>query len=441
MQLQDLLHGLPLKEVRCDLSLDISSLTLTSGQAGPGSLFIAKQGMRVHGSAFVHQALAKGAVAVLTDRPCEAPYLCVDDVDVVAKIIAERLYDRSRDRLIHIGITGTMGKTTTAYFLHQLLGDVAGLLTTNEYRVQDTRVDASLTTPDYFTLQHWFHMMVRAGCRYNVMEATSHAIEQNRLEGIAFTVAIFTNFSQDHLDYHKTMEAYFLAKKRLFDALSPEAFAVVNRDDPYTSALVRDCRATILEYGFAPHPFPRYHCYNVEAAKTAYTALGFAPSSEQVAALSLPSGRMERIPNAKGIDLIVDFAHTEVALKSTLEALNPKGRIILVFGCGGDRDRTKRPKMGAVASFADRVFITSDNPRTEDPVAICYEVAAGISGTHWTICPDRREAMRQAIAEAQAGDTVLIAGRGHEKLQIIQNREIPFSDVVVARALVEELCD
>jgi UDP-N-acetylmuramoyl-L-alanyl-D-glutamate--2,6-diaminopimelate ligase len=381
-----------------------------------------------------------------------------------------------------VGVTGTNGKTTTTYLIDAALraaGKTVGLLGTVQYRIGDRLAEAVRTTPEASDLQALFKEMVDAGCRHAVLEVSSHSLELKRVHGCAFKVAVFTNLTRDHLDFHGDMETYFQAKRKLFsDYLRPDGRAVVNADDDRSPDLVAASRAPVWTYGIErPADFKaeaitlslegtafritspvgafevksplvgRFNVQNLLAAFAAAVALGVDVPTALRGLSSVPGvpGRLERVPGAPGITVIVDYAHTDDALKNLLETVRElqPSRLITVFGCGGDRDRTKRPLMGAVASrLSDVVIVTSDNPRSEPPEAILEEIQRGMNGgrkaeRHAIV--DRREAIARALEMARPGDAVVIAGKGHETYQVLRDRTIPFDDRQVARDVLSRL--
>ena len=385
----------------------------------PGDLFIVRKRYD-----FIDEAISAGASAIFTDLYdpfCKIPQV-VGNVEELLFPVVARLCDHPEKKLRLIGITGTNGKTTTAFLIHHLLPS-CGMLGTIEYRIGDHIIPATLTTPDLVTIMGLLSDMVRAGCTSCVMEVSSHALLQGRVKGLPFSDAIFTNLSQDHLDYHKTMEEYFAAKCILFENLSEDATAYLNRDDPWSEKIETCAKKVFYEKYRGEMPLAgEFNKYNVAAAVACTGKSDFTNFS------GVP-GRMERIEN----DIYVDFAHTPDALASVLASLKStcKGKLTVVFGCGGDRDAEKRPLMGKIAKkYADRIIVTSDNPRTENPEKICREIGCE------KVIVDRKEAIETAIFEASIDDIVLIAGRGHEPFQTIGTQKIPFDD----RKIAKEAC-
>jgi UDP-N-acetylmuramoyl-L-alanyl-D-glutamate--2,6-diaminopimelate ligase len=484
MKLETLLAALPEAQCRGPAGRDITGLACDSRHIRPGGLFVAIPGNKLDGAAFIEDAVTRGAVAVVSEQAIpplkEVTAIRVPQAREALARLAAVFYGHPSSRLRLVGVTGTNGKTTVAYMIRDILesaGQSCGLIGTVEYRLGNRVIPASRTTPDSLTLQSYLAQMVQGGCRAAVMEVSSHALDQGRAWGIDFDAAVFTNLTQDHLDYHKTMDAYFEAKLKLFTGIgrgAKPAVAVINLDDPYGRRLAAspDIRAPIVSYGRSPEARVRAEDIRLSASGSAFRAVtpwGSAPVtlrllggynvSNALAALAacgslglpLPAmlqclaglhavpGRLEQVPCRRGFQVFVDYAHTDDALLNVLQTLREitGGRLIAVFGCGGNRDKTKRSKMGAVAGrLADYTVLTSDNPRTEDPLAIIEQIRAGLGAAPHEVVPDRAEAIRRALALAEKGDTVLIAGKGHETFQEFANRVIPFDDREVARELL-----
>lgn len=490
MLLSKIIQQLPSAALRGNKNVNITALCSNSQAVRPGNLFIAKKGATHDGAKYIPDAIAGGAAAILTDlydpTYSHVAQLIVDDVAAIEPRLAAFFYGHPSRELFTVAITGTNGKTTTAYLTRHLLEKVvgpAGLIGTIEYFTGKRHLPAAHTTPDVTKNHELLREMVDSGCRAAVMEVTSHALAQGRSREIDFDVAIFTNLSQDHLDYHGAMESYALAKRELFLQLNRsrgekkgKKWAVLNGDDPYSPFMTRGCASIeTLTYGIekecdlsaseiccgrgkssltlnfrgkklsAMLPLVgRYNIYNGLAAIAALLTQGI--HLEELIALteSFPNvpGRMEAVSNPLNLNIVVDFAHTEEALKNaliTLREMNPC-RIITLFGCGGGRDRGKRPKMGRVSGeLSDITIVTSDNPRGEDPQAIVDEITKGFLGSAcYYVEVDRREAIRRAIGLATEEDIILIAGRGHETSQIISHKRVDFDDRLVARQLSEE---
>jgi UDP-N-acetylmuramoyl-L-alanyl-D-glutamate--2,6-diaminopimelate ligase len=450
--------------------VEISSLAYSTGDVAAGSLFFCVRGFRADGHEFAQAAIERGAVALVCERPLGlgVPEVLVDDVRASMGPIAARFYGRPTEQLRVVGITGTNGKTTTAFLTRSILeatGTRCGLIGTVKYVVGGTEQEAVRTSPEAIELQRSFREMLDAGDGACAMEVSSHALELHRTAGIDWACRVFTNLTQDHLDFHKTMEDYFLAKRRLF--VDGDAPSVVNVDDPYGRRLAEQfeaitysiegdahIRATGVEFDAAGAAFRvetpdgaadvrirlpgLFNVSNALAALGSVLQLG-VPLEAAVAALAdaerVP-GRLEPVDEGQDFAVLVDYAHTPDSLENVLRAARrlTSGTLHVVFGAGGDRDREKRPLMGAAAvQNADRVIVTSDNPRSEDPASILAQILAG-TGPDVESDVDRRVAIGRAIESAQAGDVVVIAGKGHEQGQEFENgRKEPFDDVTVAR--------
>ena len=472
----------------------IASIAYDSRAVAPGALFVALRGLQADGSAFAGQAISKGAVAVVAEAEpppgCPVPWATVADGRLALARLASQFFGHPSRLMRVVGITGTNGKTTTSYLVQAAIeaaGVRCGLMGTVQYRIGADVRDAARTTPEAPDVQQMLRDMVDAGCGACAMEVSSHALALKRVDGTRFAAAVFTNLTRDHLDYHEDMDRYFAAKRRLFELLPADAPAVVNVDDRRGAILAAEL-PRCLTYGVdkpadvTPDALPssplelafvartpagpvrvqsklagRFNVYNLLAAVAPGVALDLPASAIEAGLASVASvpGRLQ-IVSAPGDDVtvIVDYAHTDDALKNVLEAVRPiaTARLITVFGCGGDRDRSKRPLMGAVAArLSDTVGLTSDNPRSEDPDRIIDEIELGMAppqdrgrpaggaasttgaGLRWWRVADRRAAIDRAVTEASPGDLVVIAGKGHEKYQIIRDRVLPFDDVAEAR--------
>jgi UDP-N-acetylmuramoyl-L-alanyl-D-glutamate--2,6-diaminopimelate ligase len=488
MKLKKLLKDIPFKSVKGSKDIAITGVCANSKLVAPGHLFIAKKGLADDGSRYIQEAVSAGASAVLTDiydpsfknitqiihpKPVE-----------IEGALAAHYYEHPSKELFMVGLTGTNGKTTTSfvakYLLDQFRGP-CGLIGTIEYIIGHHRYQATRTTPDVSANHKMLRDMISHGSRSAVMEVTSHALDQGRVQYIDYDVAIFTNLTLDHLDYHQTMEQYCLAKNRLFRSLEgpskgrKKQTAVVNADSGWTSKILEGCRAKVLSYGINspadlraadieltaagtkltihyqgktyPCQWPlvgRFNVYNCLAAMAAVLCLP-APIEEIIKHMDkIPSvpGRLQPVPNGLGVTVYVDFAHTNDALENVLECLFElkKGKIITVFGCGGDRDQSKRSKMAEAAEqFSDVTIVTSDNPRTEDPLTICRQIIQGFKKKDSCLLEiDRRAAIKKAIDISQPNDIILIAGKGHEPYQIFAHQTIEFSDAKVVSELCEE---
>jgi UDP-N-acetylmuramoyl-L-alanyl-D-glutamate--2,6-diaminopimelate ligase len=459
MHLEGVIAALAPADVLRLAPVEISDLAYDAGHARPGSLFFCVPGARADGHEFAAEAVENGAVALVVEQPLalEVPQLVVDSARRAMAVVADEFFGRPTEKLQVAAVTGTNGKTTTAFLLYAILaaaGRRPGLLGTIESRVGGERRPAIRTTPEAIDLQRAFREMLDAGDGSCAMEATSHGSELGRLDRVRFAALVFTNLTQDHLDFHGTMEQYFEAKRRLFVESNPPA--AINVGDPWGRKLAAD-RPDALTFGFAddaeigPDALAdvelnlRGH-FNAENALGALAAARLLGIEHDAIVRGLESvrgvpGRFESVAEGQPFDVIVDYSHKPDALESVLRTAREMttGRVICVFGCGGDRDRGKRPLMGRIASErADIAILTSDNPRSEDPLAIIDEVLAGVTG-EIEVEPDRAAAIEQAIAEAREGDVVLIAGKGHEQGQEFADRTIPFDDREVARDAIRHL--
>ncbi|MDD5011230.1 MAG: UDP-N-acetylmuramoyl-L-alanyl-D-glutamate--2,6-diaminopimelate ligase [Phycisphaerae bacterium] len=449
-----------------------------------GDIFVAIKGTRVDGHNFIGQAAVSGARYIVTQQSVQvasAEVIQTDDTAKALGLLSQAYYNYPNSKLVNLAVTGTNGKTTTTYLVRSIItnaGKKCGLIGTITIDLgggQDS-IEASMTTPDALELASLADKMANAGAQYMIMEASSHAIEQNRLAGIDFTAAAFTNFTGDHLDYHKTMEAYLAAKLRLFQGLEPDATAIINKDDPVCQQVAEatkakkifysleadadlavkvismDINGTVFELLFKGEKFRvsspligRHNVSNHLAAAGLAIGAGFdlKTIAKGLSKLAFVPGRLQKVPCSKGFTVLVDYAHTDDALKNVLETLKPlcKGRLILVFGCGGDRDKTKRPRMAQVAQqFAEQIFITSDNPRTEKPAVIIDEILTGFTNPNAddiVVQPDREKAIADAINAAKKDDIILIAGKGHENYQIIGTEKTHFSDIETAAKFLQ----
>ena len=467
-----------------------TDVTHDSRQAGAGSLFVAVRGLTMDGHRFVEDVMRRGAAGIISEleRPADfnGAWLQVADARAALAKAAAIVHGYPSRQLDLIGITGTNGKTTTTYLtfaLTRAAGQKPAMLTTVEYRIGDESTPAVRTTPEASDTQRFLREAVDKGCKMAAMEASSQALDLHRCDGLKFRAAVFTNLTRDHLDYHLTMENYFDAKKRLFDGRLGDKpdICVINADDEWgvkLAAELKQAGQTVVTYGIdkaadfsaadieislikgtsfrLKTPYGeralvsplvgKPHVYNILAASAAALELGydFDAIAKGIETCVGAPGRFERVPNESDFAVVVDYAHTDDALLNTLKTAREltTGRIITVFGCGGDRDKTKRAPMGqAAGKYSDLAIITSDNPRTEDPLKIIAEVEAGIkeTATPYLVISDRREAIHQAIKEAKAGDVVIIAGKGHETYQIIGSDKFHFDDREVAKEALESL--
>jgi UDP-N-acetylmuramoyl-L-alanyl-D-glutamate--2,6-diaminopimelate ligase len=459
MQLERVIAALAPADVLRRAPVEIGDLAYDARAAGPGSLFFCVPGSRTDGHDFAAQAVENGAVALVVERPLDldVPQLIVPNVRRAMAPAADEFFGRPSDELQVAGVTGTNGKTTTAFLMYSIFaaaGRRPGLLGTIESRVGGERRPAIRTTPEAIDVQRAFREMLDAGDRSCAMEATSHGSELGRLDGVRFSALVFTNLSQDHLDFHGTMERYFEAKRRLF--LEGRPPAAINIGNEWGRKLAAD-RPDALTFGFADGAqigaaelqgvdLKLRGRFNVENALGALAASRLLGLEDDAIARGLEAvrgvpGRFESVVEGQPFEVIVDYSHKPEALESVLRTARDlaTGRVICVFGCGGDRDRGKRPIMGRIASeLADLAIVTSDNPRSEEPQAIIDEILAGVTG-EVEVEPDRAAAIERAISAADEGDVVLIAGKGHEQGQEFAARTIPFDDREVARDVLRRL--
>ncbi len=493
MKLKKLLKEIPVKQIKGSKDLDITGVCANSKLVAPGNLFIARKGKAEDGTVFIPEAVAAGAVAILTD--IYDPLLSKDitqvihpDVTSLESLVAAHYYQYACNELFLVGITGTNGKTTTSFLIKHLLDSVdgpCGLIGTIEYIIGQQRYQATRTTPDAASNHKMLREMVIHGCKSAVMEVTSHALDQNRVDQIDFDTVVFTNLTLDHLDYHHNLENYSQAKSKLFSRLDPTKtkpihpfpkLAIVNVDNPWHKQMLQNCKAKILTYGIEQNAdlkaediklspagtsltlnylgkkialswplLGRFNIYNCLAA----TAVGLSRHIplERIAEVLQTAphvpGRLEAVHNSLGLKIYVDFSHKPDALQNVLECLQEfkTGRIIVVFGCGGNRDSTKRPVMAQICQkYADITIVTSDNPRNEDPAEIARQITTGFTQTaNYTVELDRATAIEKAIKLATSNDIVLIAGKGHETHQIFAHKTIEFDDRKVAFQLCQQI--
>lgn len=484
-KIKDILKGVEHRSGSSFLDAKVKGIADDSRKVRRGDLFIAAHGHATDGYKFIGNAVQKGARIIISDRDFNAPAyvkkIIVKDTLSAIPIIADNFYGHPSKHLKLVGVTGTNGKTTVTYLIESILngaGKKAGVIGTINYRIGGRTVPAKNTTPGPLELQSLLSEMLGKKAGYVVMEVSSHSLDQDRIARLSYDVAIFTNITKDHLDYHKTAANYFKAKAKLFKKLKKNGVAVINNDDKKAALLKRGIDNRILTYGISKRSdvmakdiklsmgsssftvktpsgsfdvvtrlIGMHNVSNILASIAAALALGIRPDAIKKGIGSFQSvpGRLEPVDNGQPFKVFVDFAHTEDALYNVLSLLREvaqDGRIITIFGCGGNRDRTKRPLMGRVACrLSDKVVITSDNPRFEDPGFIISEIEKGIKGmfTNYEITPDRREAIGKALRSAGSGDIVLIAGKGHEKYQLVKDRVIPFDDCKVAYSVLEEI--
>ncbi len=479
MILSDLLKDLAVKEVKGETNIDIQNIQFDSRQVKPGTLFVAQPGTVVDGHDYIDKAIEAGAAAIVCERTDTihkdgATVIVVDNASHALGLIASAWNGYPSKHLTLVGVTGTNGKTTIATLLYKMvraMGHKAGLLSTVVNYVNDEPVQATHTTPDALELNGLLKQMVDAGCEYAFMEVSSHAIAQQRIAGLDFDGALFTNLTRDHIDFHKTFENYRDTKKQLFDNLKKDAFAVTNKDDKnglvmtqnckaaihtYSTRSLADYKARILEEGFDGMLLEvngmevfvrlvgRFNVSNLLCIYGAAVCLGFEPAEvlRVLSTLSAVNGRFEAIHSPKGWTAIVDYAHTPDAVENVLNTINeirkPASKVITVVGCGGNRDKGKRPMMASIAKKnSTQLILTSDNPRDEEPKDILSDMIAGLSPEEQQqtlVIEDRETAIKTACMLAGKDDVILIAGKGHEDYQIIKGVKHHFDDHEVVKA-------
>ncbi|MEL4456047.1 UDP-N-acetylmuramoyl-L-alanyl-D-glutamate--2,6-diaminopimelate ligase [Lutimonas vermicola] len=483
-KLKDILYGVSVESVKGSTDIDVRGIEFDSRNIDQGSLFVAQKGLLFDGHDFITQAISKGATTIVfQDFPKETPqdvtFVQVADADEALALISSNFYENPSEALTLVGVTGTNGKTTIATLLaeqFQKAGFKSGLISTIKIKVGEKEIPTTHTTPDSVTINKVLRRMVDQGVSHCFMEVSSHGIHQKRTMGLTFSGGIFTNLTHDHLDYHKSFAAYRDVKKSFFDCLSSNAFALVNLDDKNGSVMVQNTKAK--KYGYALKTEADYKArilenqfhgllLNIDGQEVwtkligtfnAYNLLAIYATADLLGVdkyenlrilseLDNVSGRFQHAVSKGGINTIIDYAHTPDALKNVLETINSirtfNEQVITVIGCGGDRDREKRPKMGNIASsLSNQVVFTSDNPRNEDPEQIIKEVEAGVRPENYkkTISiTDRRQAIKTACKLAQEGDIVLVAGKGHENYQIIGDRKSGFDDFEITNQILTEL--
>lgn len=484
MDIKGVLRGINFRS-RDDLSgLRVNNLRDNSRDVREGDLFVAVRGYTMNGYAFIDEAIKNGARIVVSEKDFPSPKgvakILVDDARRSLPIMADNFFGHPSEQLRVVGVTGTNGKTTVTYLIESILksaGKPAGLIGTISHKLMDRQIPAKNTTPGTLDLQSMLAEILRQGAGYAVMEVSSHSLDQNRVERVYFDVGIFTNITSEHLDYHKTMDGYLKAKIRLFDRLKEGGLAVLNNDDKVISELKNRVKNKVMTYGIiedadlrakdidmtlngssftvvgSGHSFEidtrligMHNVSNILAAIAASQALdiGIEAIKTGVRALEYVPGRLEAVDAGQGFKVFVDYAHTEDALYNVLRVLRglAKRKIITVFGCGGNRDKAKRPLMGrAACKYSDRVIITSDNPRFEEPDQIIGQIELGVKGlfSNYEITQDRRSAIEKALALAGKDDIVFIAGKGHENYQIIKDKVLKFDDRETAREILKGL--
>ncbi len=473
MRLQDVMNGMKGIRILGDSAVDVASLKYDSRRISDGDMFAAIQGEKFDGTRFIEEAAKRGALSFLVPegsaRRSEGTYVFASNVREALALASRNFFADPSSKLKVVGITGTNGKTTSSYLIHGILekaGMDSGLIGTVQYLVGGEVISAARTTPESPDLLGLMDTMVRTGCGVCIMEVSSHALTLHRVTGVKLEVAVFMNLTRDHLDFHNDMEEYFRAKAALFKT-GEVNHRIVNRDDPFGMRLIRELGSDVLTFGLNEGDISpegpltvekwgsrcrlrspwgpvdvnttlpgRFNLYNIMAAVASCGLLGLDTGSIALGLSSVDRvpGRFEKVDRGQSFTAVVDYAHTPDALQNVLENARAitEGRVLTVFGCGGDRDVSKRPLMGQAAGrHSDLVIVTSDNPRSEDPEKIIDDIMEGISDPVGTVerVPDRRAAIDRAVREARPGDMVLVAGKGHENYQIIGERIVPFSDV------------
>lgn len=485
IRVKDIMSGVEYRSDEDLSGMPVKDITNDSRKVLEGGIFIAVRGAAADGYKFIGDAVKKGAALIVSDRDFDAPEgvkkILVKDALKAAAATADNFYGHPSKKIKLAGVTGTNGKTTITYLVENILltaGKDTGVIGTINYRIKGEELPSGNTTPGQMELQSLLARMLKGGVRHVVMEVSSHALDQGRLGNILFDAAIFTNVTKEHLDYHETVENYFNAKAKLFEKLKNGGAAILNNDDKLVRGLKNNIRTKCLTYGIENESditakdlklsidssnftvktpegdiavrtglIGRHNVSNILASAAAALALGINLKTIKKGIESFRSvpGRLELIDAGQPFRIFVDYAHTEDALYNVLTLLKEvtkRGNIITVFGCGGNRDRTKRPLMGNVAcALSDKVIITSDNPRFEDPLRIISEIEAGVKGkfTNYNIVEDRRRAIAAALKAASKDDVVVIAGKGHEKCQIVGDKIIPFDDCRVTRSILCKL--
>jgi UDP-N-acetylmuramoyl-L-alanyl-D-glutamate--2,6-diaminopimelate ligase len=480
--LKDILYKVSLVATAGDMEIDINKIEFDSRKVEPGDLFVAIKGTLSDGHEFIHNAIEKGAIAVVCEKlpehiPAYVTFVKVTNSAESLGFMSANYYNNPSEELKLIAVTGTNGKTTVVTLLHQLfslLGYNTGMISTVENKIRDRSIRATHTTPDALQLNRLIRDMVKQGCTHCFIEASSHAIEQKRISGLDIDIAVFTNISHDHLDYHGSFDAYIKAKKQLFDNLRKNAMALTNNDDKRGKIMVQNTNAKVETYGIKnPATFKarllsntmegleldiegtnawfpligEYNAYNILVAYAVASLLGENPEDvlQEMSRIDKIPGRFEKVYPESGIFAIVDYAHTPDALKKILTTLDGlrsgNEKLITVVGCGGNRDKAKRPEMASIAcQFSDKVIFTSDNPRDEDPDDIIKDMKKGVAPQQYrktTTQVDRKEAIKLACSMAEQKDLILIAGKGHERYQEIKGQKYDFDDRVIVREMLE----
>ena len=479
--LKEILYKVSLIQTSGNMDAAIASLVFDSRKVGQGDAFVATRGTQVDGHDFIDKAIAAGATAVICETLPEklqdkVTYVAVKDASYALGIMASNFYGRPSEKMALVGVTGTNGKTTCATLLYQLfreLGYNVGLLSTVQNKINDEVLDATHTTPDAVTINRLLAQMQTKGCTHCFMEVSSHALVQHRVAGLEFAGAFFTNLSHDHLDYHKTFDEYIKAKKMLFDGLSSTAFALTNSDDKRGPVMLQNTKATKFRYSLRSMADYKakvlsntlqglevnlnghdvwfkligdFNAYNLTAVFGVASIMGEDEQEvlQHLSNLNPAPGRFEQVITPTGITAIVDYAHTPDALQNVLETISEfrtgNEKVITVVGCGGNRDKEKRPEMARIAcEMSDKVVLTSDNPRNEEPMAIIEDMQEGVSPSNYRktlVMADRKEAIKTASALAEPKDIILVAGKGHETYQEIKGERFPFDDREILKEML-----
>lgn len=485
MELGRVLKNVKIRKYSGPKKAEILRVVDDSRKVSAGDLFIAMKGYSVDASEFIGHAISSGAKAVVSEKdfmcPPDVAKIIVTSTRCAVSAIADNFYGHPSGKLKVVGVTGTNGKTTITYLLESIIeayGRHAGVIGTISHRIMGNATPAANTTPGALSLQGMLAEIVRLKAGYAVMEVSSHSLDQGRVDNVMFDIGIFTNLTSDHLDYHKTRAKYFAAKKLLFGKLKRGGCAVINNDDKKVAALKRTLKCRVTSYGIAGNAdvaaadislsmdgssfnvktpdggfgvrsglVGMHNVSNILAAVAAAIELEIPAKYiiKGIASMKRVPGRLEAVEHGQSFKIFVDFAHTEDALVNVLRLLKDvaKGRIFTVFGCGGDRDKTKRPLMGrAACEYSDHVIVTSDNPRFEEPEHIISQIESGIKRlfSNYELITDREKAIEKALVSARKDDIILIAGKGHEGFQIIKDRRIPFDDREKALSILERLC-
>ncbi|MDP3790593.1 MAG: UDP-N-acetylmuramoyl-L-alanyl-D-glutamate--2,6-diaminopimelate ligase [Candidatus Omnitrophota bacterium] len=484
-RIKNIFNGIKYKSGADYSAINIKAIKDDSRQVKKRDLFIATRGYSTDGYRFIGQAIKNGASVVVSDRDFRAPgdikKIIVKDARLAVPAIASNFYGHPSGVLKLVGITGTNGKTTITYLMENILKAAkkrSGVIGTINYRINGSQIPATNTTPGALALQSLLYQMLKNKTKYVLMEVSSHSLDQDRVGKVFFDVGVFTNITKEHLDYHKTLKNYLKAKTKLFEKLKRDGVAVLNNDDRMVASLRSGINKKVLTYGINKNSdvtasnislsmdsssftvktpkgsfnvttrlIGRHNISNILASVAVSIALGIKPGAIKsgIESFKVVPGRLEPVEEGQQFKVFVDYAHTEDALHNVLSLLKDvttAGRIITVFGCGGNRDRAKRPLMGSVAcKFSDRVVVTSDNPRFEDPMSIISQIEEGIKDkfANYDIVPDRHDAINKALTMARKGDVVLIAGKGHEKCQIVNDKALAFDDCEVTSSILRTI--